>query len=565
MTEWNPPHYHGDNISIEGITIEQFPSQPELKPTEKPAFLKPLPNLCCSTGAIPASYLESLSYEQQLMWLCHYLETVVIPSVNQNASSIKQLQSLFKSLMKYYDNLVKYVNDTNKHIIQYINNTLNQIVNFINTSNKNMTDFINQVIDDMKKYIDDSFADLNVQDEINNKLDQMVEDGTLAMIINQQVLNNKLSRFIITPDMTIEKIQTFLDYPYSKILEFQDGEYTINTQLSINSNTTILLNDAIINSTLGYTFTNFKNTDTFTEYNGNSNISIIGGTIRGGICFCHCKNISLININFEKCPADHFIQIAAGNGINISGCTFDGVPNDVAWFREYVQIDNMDFGGFPLFDENNPTYDNTVNKNWLVENCSFLNNISKTDNNYTMRVGIGNHASNPIDERLHENITIRNCIFDGTTSSSLRAISMRNFVVENCIFKTDNEDTESNKPQLYIWYRMENAIIKNNTFQDNFYAIIFETPKFLDNITVSNNIFKNYNKKDISNNFIIKAGGVGNLKIINNQFLDNTQIHLKVSDYSYNENINTNHSFEISNNLFKTNNSSNDILQLTQR
>ena len=99
MTEWNPPHYEGDKITIEGITIEQFPSQPELKPTEKPQFLKPLPNLCCSTGAIPSSYLESLSYEQQLMWLCHYLETVVVPAINQNATSIRQLQSLFKSLI----------------------------------------------------------------------------------------------------------------------------------------------------------------------------------------------------------------------------------------------------------------------------------------------------------------------------------------------------------------------------------------------------------------------------------------------------------------------------------
>ena len=64
----------------------------------------------------------------------------------------------------------------------------------------------------------------------------MVEDGTLAQIINQGVLNNKLSRFIIEPNMTQQQIQSFLDYPFSKILDFQNGEYTFNEPLSINSN-----------------------------------------------------------------------------------------------------------------------------------------------------------------------------------------------------------------------------------------------------------------------------------------------------------------------------------------
>lgn len=284
----------------------------------------------------------------------------------------------------------------------------------------------------------------------------------------------------------------------------------------------------------------------------------------GGICFCHCKNILLENINFQKCTGDHFIQIPAGNGVHIKNCTFDGVPTSVDWYKEYVQIDNMDYGGFPLFDENNPTYDNTPNKNWLIENCMFLNNISKIDDNYTMRAGIGNHASNLNDETLHENIIIKNCIFDGTTFSSMRCISIRNLIIENCTFKTDNPVSAPYRPQLYLWYRLENVIIKNNTFENNLSAIILETPKFLDNISITNNVFKNYTQKDIANNFIIKADGVGNLKINDNEFLNNSQIHIKITSYDFEQNINPNHSFEISNNLFQSSLPSKDILQLSQ-
>ena len=389
--------------------------------------------------------------------------------------------------------------------------------------------------------------------------------GRILNGLFDKVNNKKVDYYLIDNKFSERDIQKIFAVEKTKVIEFKDGEYFFNNIIELNKNTTVILNNASIEGRRADLIRNFKENDEFLRYEGNSNITIVGGKIiGGGICFCHCKNITLKDIIFEKCSGDHFIQIPAGNGIHIDNCSFDGVPNDVEWFREYVQIDNMDYNCFPFFDENNPTYDNTPNKNWLVENCSFLNNISKTNSNYLMRVGIGNHASNFIDDILHENITIKNCIFDGTTSSSIRTISMRNLKIENCTFLTNNVDTTIHRPHLYIWYRIENAIIKNNIFDNNFYAIIIETPKFLDNISIKSNIFKNYTKKDVQNNYIIKADGCGNLKIDNNQFLNNTQIHIKISNYLIEDNINTNHSYEISNNLFQSNNDSNDIIQISQ-
>ena len=119
--------------------------------------LKPFAKMCCSIGNIPTSYTVSMSYEEQLLWLCNYLENTVIPAVNDNTEAIEELQ-------RYYQEL--------------------------------------------KYYVDHYFDDLNIQEEINNKLDAMALDGTLAEIINEEIfsdLNDTINEVKNTTD-TIEPI-----------------------------------------------------------------------------------------------------------------------------------------------------------------------------------------------------------------------------------------------------------------------------------------------------------------------------------------------------------------------
>lgn len=102
----------------------------ELKPVGK---LNPFAKFCCTIGNLPTSYMISLTYEEQLLWLCKYLEDTVIPAVNTNALAVKELQELYVVL---------------------------------------------------KNYVDNYFENLDVQDEINNKLDEMVEDGELQQLFS---------------------------------------------------------------------------------------------------------------------------------------------------------------------------------------------------------------------------------------------------------------------------------------------------------------------------------------------------------------------------------------------
>ena len=101
--------------------------------------LQPFTKLCMTIGELPTSYLMSMTYYEQLIWFTKFLQEQVIPAVNQNAAVTKELQDLFVELQSYVNNY---------------------------------------------------FDNLDVQEEINNKLDAMVEAGTLQEII-ADYLNSK--------------------------------------------------------------------------------------------------------------------------------------------------------------------------------------------------------------------------------------------------------------------------------------------------------------------------------------------------------------------------------------
>ena len=100
----------------------------------EPNKLSPFRHFCMTIGAIPSSYKESLTYYEMLEWLCKYLQDTVIPAVNNNAEALEELQTAFVTL---------------------------------------------------KDYVDHYFDNLDIQEEINAKLDEMADNGELTDIIAQ--------------------------------------------------------------------------------------------------------------------------------------------------------------------------------------------------------------------------------------------------------------------------------------------------------------------------------------------------------------------------------------------
>ena len=75
---------------------------------------------------------------------------------------------------------------TNYELLCKVVEYLNKVIANENAQN----DAINELAEaftNLKNYVDNYFDNLDVQDEINNKLDSLVEDGTISEIINQEI------------------------------------------------------------------------------------------------------------------------------------------------------------------------------------------------------------------------------------------------------------------------------------------------------------------------------------------------------------------------------------------
>ena len=117
-------------------------------------YVSPLKKICMTIGELPASYLETMSYYEMLIWFVEFLKNQVIPTVNNNAEAVQELQSLYEELR------------------QYVNNY---------------------------------FDNLDVQEEINNKLDEYLEDGTLQRLIDNFIGFNSLKVYDTVADLKLDE------------------------------------------------------------------------------------------------------------------------------------------------------------------------------------------------------------------------------------------------------------------------------------------------------------------------------------------------------------------------
>lgn len=141
----------------------------------------PFKCMVATIGNLPTSFVDSMSYYECIAWLVKYLETEVIPTVNNNAEAVAELQAAYIQL---------------------------------------------------KEFVDTYFDNLDVQEEINNKLDQMVEEGTLQEIIATYLDANVTWTFDTIEDM---KEATNLDVDsfartlgYSSVGDKGGATYKIN-------------------------------------------------------------------------------------------------------------------------------------------------------------------------------------------------------------------------------------------------------------------------------------------------------------------------------------------------
>ena len=290
-------------------------------------------NFCMTIGEIPSSYKASLTYEEQILWLCKFLEEEVIPVVNNNSEVVKELQTYIGNYFKNLD-IQEEINNKLEEMAQ--NGTLEEIIiDYINLKSilcfntildlKNATNIING------SYVktlgfnsinDNGSAIYKVRNILNT--DIVDEKSIISINYDKNLIAELTEDKIITPEMFgaigngVEddtfNIQSCINYAYNKkckVLFTNDKIYAVQN-ITIDKPLAVDFNNATILSISNDISTSLINiglaTQTFeekTQYAGKFAISNINAdmnnTNRKYGVEINCRRIGINRIYVKKC------------------------------------------------------------------------------------------------------------------------------------------------------------------------------------------------------------------------------------------------------------------------
>lgn len=288
--------------------------------------LPPFKRLIMTLGELPTSYLESMTYAELLMWFCNFLQEKVLPTINNNADALQE-------------------------VITYLEN-------------------------------------LDLQDEVDNKLDEMAESGQLQEIVADYLNSKAVFGYDTIADMKLAT--NLIDGSYAKTLGFHqlnDGGGCIykireiqNTDV-VDEKTKIALNDPTLIAVL-ILDSNIINIKQFGAYCDN----IHDDSDALEACFNYANTLASSNGTWKRtilipavvrvtrridCKIDQFKL--TGTSLNNSRIVFDGAES-------YLNIgkDNNE-KAFEIEIENIKLYGNYTNNHSILT-------ITKCNNCYLTRV-----------------------------------------------------------------------------------------------------------------------------------------------------------------------------------
>lgn len=363
------------------------------------------------------------------------------------------------------------------------------------------------------------------------------------------------------PGDTSLEIQKLLDNnkdgKYNLVVNIPEGEYILNKELRIFSNTSIRADkNALLlkNHQRGAMLANDLSKDTG-GYNTTKNITISGGiwdsspiaSLNKGtesLRFIHATDVTVKGATVRNVPdGSHLITFAGvKNGI-IKNCSLYGYGGRM--LKEAIQLDIVhDKVIVPSMQEKHLVYDDLACDNILVTGCEI----------YDYSRAIGSHTS--IKGVFHKNITIHNNQLHDLQDTALKAYNYINLTVSsNTIYNVNmgilaytyikNEDkhylealdTTIKEPHPDDY----NIIIKNNTLYDIAETISTEVAAWGDAIHTIGSSSRPLTGVDIYNNRIknvqrcgIFLEGTTGSKITNNSIYktNNSGIYLIAGSHS---------------------------------
>ena len=226
------------------------------------------------------------------------------------------------------------------------------------------------------------------------------------------------------------------------------GNYRLTSILKIGGNTTLKCDTCVrflkdhdatfINNGLG-----FDTLSVIPAYGGHGNIVIDGGTWEGfafgrfdgytGLALGYGKNIVVKNIILkDSIGPGHAVDMSCCDDVLFENCKFLGYAADASdpSTQDCIQLDHNVEGSFPYFGV--PVF--KQNRNITVRGCTFGPNPDNADVRFGSHyIGVGAHGS--VHNEWHYNITIEDCIFEGSRFAAIRPWKISNLKVLNCDFR----------------------------------------------------------------------------------------------------------------------------------
>ena len=306
-----------------------------------------------------------------------------------------------KTLPLVYDDSLTY-----QELLYKLIAKINEVVESQNQTNENFAELYALFIQ-LKEYVDNYFKNLDVQEEINNKLDEMAKDGTLDKIINEQIfgeLNDRIDKLeksggvVVSvkkwgavgdgvTDDTTAFITCFNEITENNILYIPHGIYVINGTHEF------LLKCPIIGDNATFILVN-----SYFRYNENCSVD--------GITFNYSDKTTAIS--FKSATPAKKVVIRNCNFVYLKQTPTNRNAVAVRVLSEISEIENIEIIGY----EGGVIYSNVVG---LDSKYNTINNI------------FGKNIETLVD-------------VEGYTNAATATGSLKNFDISNIVLENTDEE-----------------------------------------------------------------------------------------------------------------------------
>ena len=491
--------------------------------------LNPFGRMCISLGMLPSSYKESLTYEEQLLWLIRYLEETVIPTVNNNAEAVEELQNLYIELKSYVDSYFD-----NLDIQEEINNKLDDMA-----ESGELTDIIAQYLGLAGILAFNTVADMKAAEnlvngsmcrtlgfhELNDKggafykvrtitNEDVVDDITIVSLTD----NTLIAELIVNNEMNIKQFGAIEDETTDDLISFtkalsscekvilNNASYKVSDSITMLSNKKLIGNNSTIigvsneNTIIGNNLTNVEikginfNTCYHAIYLTNSthlnfeDLSV--SSSNWGLALELCDYYNFNNITFNQVRTETYSN---KDGIHINGGSYGTISNIFGTTDDDLIALNA--------DENTQDYGAITDV--IIDNVRTINSQDYGETNSTYcGIKLLSHGS------LIDNITIKNSVIgidqeNGIVITGFSDSNVKNVYVDNCTFIQNANHT---KKIILIESIFDNIkftncdfVLNTGTYDSTFLGceetynygnLIFENCNFIDKYDYQKNYLK---------------------------------------------------------------------------